>query len=430
MPAPSTLLTLAAAVGSVSAASGFQGFNYGVDGENEGSFAAKFKAAQELPGTDGKFNSARLYTMIQPNTGNQPISAIPAAIKTKTSLLFGLWASAGQEAFNNELAGLKNTIDQYCDQLDGLVAGISVGSEDIYRDSPIGRQNDENPGASPDTLVKYINEVRKTVKGSCLEKAPIGHVDTWTSYVNSSSNGLIEACDWLGMDTYPYFEFQKPNPIEQGRALYEAALNKVKNAGKGKEVWITETGWPTSGKKSGQAVASVANAKEYYQKVGCPMFGKDNVWWYTLQDAGANPSFGVMGADGKPVYDLSCKGHTNPAPASTSKAPETTSKKPQPTSSKAMSPPPQQSSSQQGGDMTTTIGGGEQSTPSTPEPSTMVSSPSSPDTTQQPGGGNTQPTQETQNPAPSNTVPPQSNAGRVDSMAAAAVAMIMAAVAL
>ncbi|TQS33909.1 hypothetical protein Golomagni_05731 [Golovinomyces magnicellulatus] len=390
MPAPSSLLTMAAAIGS--AAAGFQGFNYGADGETQGSFEAKFKAAQGLPGTNG-------------------------------NLLFGLWASAGQESFNNELAALKKTIDQYCDQLDGLVAGISVGSEDIYRDSPIGRENDENPGADPQTLVNYINEVRKAVKGSCLEKAPIGHVDTWTSYVNSTADPLIEACDWLGMDTYPYFEFQKPNPIEQGKALYDAALNKVKNAGKGKPVWITETGWPVSGKKSGQAVASPQNAKDYYQKVGCPMFGKDNVWWYTLSDAGANPSFGLMGADGKPTFDLNCKGHENPPPVSSSKAPETSSAKPE-TSSSAPPPPPSSSSKQGGGDVTTTIGGGEQSTPAS-EPTTQISTPTTPESTQQQGGG-----QETQSSAPSGTAPPQSNAGRVDSMAAAAVAMIIAAVAL
>lgn len=426
MPAPSTLLTMAAAIGSAAAA-GFQGFNYGADGETQASFEAKFKAAQGLPGTNGKFNSARLYTMIQENSGDEPISAIPAAISTKTSLLFGLWASAGQDSFNKELSALKKTIDQYCDQLDGLVAGISVGSEDIYRDSPIGRENDGLPGADPKTLVNYINEVRKAVKGSCLEKAPIGHVDTWTSFVNSTADPLIEACDWLGMDTYPYFEFQKPNPIDQGKALYDAALNKVKNAGNGKPVWITETGWPVSGKKSGQAVASPQNAKDYYQKVGCPMFGKDNVWWYTLSDAGASPSFGLMGADGKPTFDLSCKGHENPPPVSSSKAPETSSAKPE-TSSSAPPPPPSSSSKQGGGDVTTTIGGGEQSTPTTPttpEPTTQISTPSTPETTQQQGGG-----QETQSSAPSGTAPPQSNAGRVDSMAAAAVAMIMAAVAL
>jgi glucan endo-1,3-beta-D-glucosidase len=41
------------------------------------------------------------------------------------------------------------------------------------------------------------------------------------------------------------------------------------------------------------------------------MFGDINVWWYTLQDSSPttpNPSFGVIGSEltKKPLYDLSC----------------------------------------------------------------------------------------------------------------------------
>ncbi|KAJ2971899.1 hypothetical protein NQ176_g7467 [Zarea fungicola] len=162
MPSTSSILTLATAVAGASAA--FQGFNYDNKGKNQQTFEAEFKNAQGLEGTNGGFTSARLYTMIQDGTQSDPISAIPAGISTKTSLLFGLWASAGQAQFNNELAALQKTIDQYCDKLDGLVAGISVGSEDLYRDSPIGQAAGENPGAGPDVLSNYVDQVRKTIK--------------------------------------------------------------------------------------------------------------------------------------------------------------------------------------------------------------------------------------------------------------------------
>jgi glucan endo-1,3-beta-D-glucosidase len=185
MPSINSLLTMAAAAGTASAA--FQGFNYGstfTDGsaKAQSDFENEFNTAAGLQGTDGAFTSARLYTMIQGGTPNEPISAIPAAIKTKTSLLFGLWASGN--GFANEIAALKNTVDQYCDQLDGLVAGISVGSEDLYRISPTGLKNNENPGADPDVLVDYIKQTRNAIKDTCLESVPIGHVDTWTAYAN------------------------------------------------------------------------------------------------------------------------------------------------------------------------------------------------------------------------------------------------------
>ncbi|KAG6018965.1 hypothetical protein E4U41_003488 [Claviceps citrina] len=320
----SRLLTLATAVSGASAV--FNGFNYGnkfTDGriKVEADFEAEFKTAQALEGTDGRFNSARLYTMIQAGTDNQPIAAVPAAIKTKTSLLFGLWASAGQEAFNKELAALKNTIDQYCSQLDGLVAGISIGSEDLYRISPTGQKNSPDPGAGPDVLLKYIKSVRDTIKGSCLQNAPIGHVDTWNAYSNDTNLPVIEALDWVGIDTYPYFENEKDNDISNGAELFDAAVDKVKKVAGGKPIFITETGWPVSGPTENKAVPGTKEAQKYWQTVGCPMFANTNVWWYTLQDGAPtmpSPAFGVVGStlSTKPLYDLSCKGHeTRPSHA-------------------------------------------------------------------------------------------------------------------
>ncbi|KAK4061197.1 uncharacterized protein Triagg1_10369 [Trichoderma aggressivum f. europaeum] len=330
MPSSSTLLTLATAISAVNAA--YQGFNYGSTFTNgqpkaQTDFEAEFKTAAGLDGTDGAFTSARLYTMIQGGTPNSPISAIPAAINTKTSLLFGLWASAGDAAFANEIAALKATISQYCGKLDGLVAGISIGSEDLYRITPTGVASNAGPGAQPGTLVNYINQVRDTVKGSCLSDVPIGHVDTWNAWVLDSNQPVVDAVDWLGMDTYPYYENTNANSISNAKSLYEAALQKIQNAGPGKEVWVTETGWPVNGVSSGAAIASTSNARSYWEQVGCPNFGKTNVWWYTLQDAAPdapNPSFGLIGSTltETPLFDLSCKNvDTNPGnPASSSAA--------------------------------------------------------------------------------------------------------------
>lgn len=172
-----SLTAILAAVSSANAA--YQGFNYGAaftDGsiKSEQDFEAEFRAAADLAGTNGDFSSARLYTMIQGGSANDPISAIQAAINTRTTLLLGLWASAGAETFANELRALERTIEQYGDELDGLVAGISVGSEDLYRISPIGIEAGSNPGAEPDTIIDYINQVRQAVQGTSFANYPIG----------------------------------------------------------------------------------------------------------------------------------------------------------------------------------------------------------------------------------------------------------------
>ncbi|KAJ5815570.1 hypothetical protein N7474_007347 [Penicillium riverlandense] len=319
-----SLLALALSLGTSQAA--LQGFNYGStngDGSSrtQSQFQELFKTAKGLVGTEG-FNSARLYTMIQGGTTNDPISAIPAAIASDTTLLLGLWTSGGNT--DNELAALKSAISQYGDQFAKLVVGISVGSEDLYRNSPTGEKSNAGPGVQPDELVDYINQVRSLIKGTGLSGAPIGHVDTWTSWVNSSNSAVNDAVDWLGFDGYPYFQNTMANSIDDGLSLFNDAVAKTKSAAGGKDVWITETGWPVSGSTENQGVASIANAKQYWDQVGCPLFGKVNTYWYTLQDADAsatpNPSFGIVGTtlSTKPLFDLTCPKHSASSSAGSS----------------------------------------------------------------------------------------------------------------
>ncbi|RYC61028.1 hypothetical protein CHU98_g5183 [Xylaria longipes] len=290
------LLTALASVASATKL----GFNYGSTfttgaAKMQSDFEAEFTTAANLKGTTG-WTSARLYTMVQGGTASDPISAIPAAISTKTSLLLGLWASAGDAAFANEIAALKAAIQKYGDDFASLVDGISIGSEDLYRNSPQGIAAGSNPGVDPDVLVKYIKLVKETISGTPLEGALLGHVDTWTGWDNSSSSVVVDELDWIGMDAYPYFQDTMPNAISQSESLFQAALGTTRAAARGKAVWITETGHPVSGKESGDSVASVDNAEKYWKTVGCPLFGNVNI------------CFGIIGSEltTTPLFDLSC----------------------------------------------------------------------------------------------------------------------------
>ncbi|KIX96100.1 uncharacterized protein Z520_08355 [Fonsecaea multimorphosa CBS 102226] len=300
----SQILALVAALPSTLAA--YKGFNYGSTGNDQSSFEGQFNSAKALG-----FTSARLYTMIQDGTTNTPISAIPAAIDTGTSLLLGLWASAGDADFANELAALNAAITQYGTAFTDLIAGISVGSEDIYRITPIGIENNSGAGVGPATIINYINQVRSAIAGTSAAGKPVGHVDTYNVWTNSSQNDLIGACDFLGVDAYPWYETTKANSIDNANATFWGDYDDTTAAAQGKPVWITETGWPVSGANSNEAVASVQNAQTYYDEVGCTAFGEGiNTWWYILQDTGASPSFGVVGAGSPPpttpLYSLSC----------------------------------------------------------------------------------------------------------------------------
>lgn len=310
----SSIVASAALLSTANAA--IKGFNYGAQFNNDAAktladFEYEFSHAKTLAGTDG-WTSARLYTMIQHGTQNTIIEAIQAAINTKTTLLLGLWASAGQDSFNNEIAALKAAISQYGTAFTDLVEGISVGSEDLYRISPDGAGG--NPGAEPAVLVSYIKQTRDAIAGTSLAGAKLGHVDTWQVYVNASNNDVINHLDWLGMDSYPFFQGTFANSIGSSSDLFFDSYNQTVAAAQGKPVWVTETGWPVSGETINQAVPSTDNARIYWEDVTCKLV-RDNVnlYYYTLQDVqwgNPSPSFGIMPggdlAQVSPLFDLSC----------------------------------------------------------------------------------------------------------------------------
>ncbi|KAI4157364.1 MAG: hypothetical protein LQ342_008337 [Letrouitia transgressa] len=393
----------------------YQGFNYGsVFTDNspilQQNYQDRFNTAKQLQGTSG-FTSARLFTMIQAGTTNSPTQAIPAAIATRTSLLLGLFLSSTDDAFNNELAALISAISTYGQQFVDLIVGISVGSEDLYRISPTGIENLSGAGDSPDQVVSRINAVRERISGTIAKGKPVGHVDTWTAYVNGSNSAVIEASDFVGMDAYPYFQTTQENSIGNSENLFFEAYNATVGVSGGKPVWITETGFPVSGKTSNLAVPSLANAKTYWDQVGCRVFGSITTFWYTLQDAfpnTPNPSFGIVGSNlgTTPLYDLSCPNKPSTSSPNTSSSSSTVSQNigggESDSSATASEATPQGEES-----TAPSAGGGQSPTPAQPEP-TGEPAPSPPTTATQLSPGQTTLTTVTTGPDGLPTVPASS----------------------
>lgn len=342
----STVAAIAASVSGV-AADNYLGFNSGATTDagkikKQADFEQEFSAAQKLKNAPGTFNSVRLYTNIQGDTTDSPIEAFPAAIKTKTKILLGMWTS-GTDNIDNELNALSNAIDTYGKEFTDLVVGISVGSEDLYRVSVDGVKNKVGVGAEGSTILSFIKDTRDKLKGTALAKTPVGHVDTWTAWANTSNNAVVEAVDFVGVNSFPYYEngnnIQTTNEIDNALAIFQDSLNRTAAAIGDKPMWVTETGWPTTGPKWNSAQPSVDNAKKYWQDVGCSLFSNTNTFWYILRDS--NPDnkmkFGIdPELDGTPAFDLKCPtktATTSASPSGTASGSNSNSKTPSPSAS-------------------------------------------------------------------------------------------------
>jgi len=275
-----------------------KGFNIGANRASDGACKTQtdwtndFKAMQAInPGSGRlKFTYARVYAASDCNT---LANAVPAAIATNTKLLVGIWTEDATH-YNNEKQALLAVSKAH-----GVawIAGISVGSEDLYRKD-----------TTASALVSQIYDVRgmmTTVPGGSTIK--IGHVDTWTAWVDGANTAVIKACDWIGTDGYPYWQGDAES---QGYNVFIQSVNNVKtavaNAGSKAPVYVTETGWPITGPSDGSGVPSKAAASDYYQKTACAVFRLYDTFYYTLQDYNASPSFGVMGPNYAPLYSLTC----------------------------------------------------------------------------------------------------------------------------
>ncbi|KAH8728606.1 glycoside hydrolase superfamily [Phaeosphaeriaceae sp. PMI808] len=289
------------------------GFNAGATDDTgkvktQADFEKEFKTAKSLQGAPGNFTAIRLYSNIQSGTESTPIAAFPAAIATNTKLLLGIWAS-GSDNVDKELSTLQAAIKQYGSKLTDLVIAISVGSEDLYRVSEPGIRNKAGVGNNAEMIVKFIKDTRSKLANTALAKTPVTHVDTWTAWVNSSNKAVIDNIDFVAVNAFPFYESEHDNKIANAASLLSSALSATEGVAQGKPVWITETGWAYKGPAFGAADATLDNAGKYWKEVGCALFGKKNVFWYTLRDA--NPANEVKFAitdnlSTKARFDLSC----------------------------------------------------------------------------------------------------------------------------
>lgn len=167
--------------------------------------------------------------------GNELIARVARELGIQT--LVGAWLSDDLEKNELEIAGLV----ELCKE--GVVDVAAVGNEVLYREELASGQ-----------LVEYIQRVKNAV-----ENVPVGYVDAYYEFTDYPE--VADACDIILANCYPYWEGCS---LEYSLMYMKQMYAEAQEAGKGKKVLITETGWPSFGQSIGGAHASFENSLQYF----------------------------------------------------------------------------------------------------------------------------------------------------------------------
>ena len=211
--------------------------------------------------------------------GNEHVPKIAKEYGMKT--LVGAWLGNDEELNEKEIKNLINLAKQ------GYVDIAAVGNEVLYR-----KDLDE------DQLLNYIQRVKKEIPN-----IPVGYVDAY--YEFSIRPKITEACDIILANCYPFWE---SCPFEYSMNHLKSMYYQAKEAGNGKKVFITETGWPSQGQNLSVALPSYENARDYFintqmwcvdENIPCFYFSSFDESWKTGPEGEVGAHWGIWDKNGK-----------------------------------------------------------------------------------------------------------------------------------
>ncbi|WP_291135117.1 glycosyl hydrolase family 17 protein [Flavobacterium sp. UBA7663] len=177
--------------------------------------------------------------------GNEFIPKIARELGLKT--LVGAWLGDDAEKNEKEIEALIQLAKE------GFVDIAAVGNEVMYRKD-----------LSEDELLSFINKVRKEIPSNI----PVGYVDAY--YEFTIKPRITEACDVILTNCYPYWEGTNQ---EYALSHMKSMFHQAKSVANGKQVIITETGWPSQGESFKDSHPSAENAMKYF--INTQLWSKD-----------------------------------------------------------------------------------------------------------------------------------------------------------
>jgi len=208
-----------------------------------------YEEGQDLDDVLSEKQIGRRMKIIEPYTkwvrsfsctkGNEYIPKIAKQYGLKT--VVGAWISDDKTKNDAEISNLVKLANE------GMVDIAVVGNEVLLRNE-----------LTTDEVLNFIQKVRAQIPSHI----PVTYIDSY--YIFDQYPSLIEACDLLLINCYPFWEGAD---ISVATAYLRYMYNLVVQIAKGKPVIISETGWPNDGEATEDAKPSKLNAMKYFINV-------------------------------------------------------------------------------------------------------------------------------------------------------------------
>lgn len=170
------------------------------------------------------------------------------------------WLSGNETDDRTELDALIS----HCNN--GLVRVACVGSETLLRGD-----------LTPQQLVDKIRYVKDRLQDAAI---PVTTAESIGILLEQPA--LRSACDILMPNCYPYWA---GNSINEAAGSFAQSVASLRAKAEGKQLIISETGWPTAGQSTGKAVAGEAEAARYFEEIrGWSVTSGIPVIWFDAAD--------------------------------------------------------------------------------------------------------------------------------------------------
>ena len=214
--------------------------------------------------------------------GNEEIPRIARGFGLKT--LVGAWLGKDLEKNETEINGLIQTAKK------GYVDIAAVGNEVMYRGDLTELQ-----------LLEYLDRVK-----AALPNIPVGYVDAYYEFENRPK--ITDACDVILANCYPFWEGCH---LDYSLLYMKDMYKRTVAVAKGKQVIITETGWPNIGEafhgaqpsRKG-AVKYFVNTQEWSREEGIDIFyfSSFDESWKTKDEGDVGAYWGIWDANEELKY--------------------------------------------------------------------------------------------------------------------------------